>query len=104
MEKMYGVGTNYSRYEPEWKAFTGGRQYERRGHIHAMIEGNHSCCKHEVFHLRDVFISPLSKLNIVLTPIDDVYRIYPIYKKDNNYYCKSTNKNINLLINEIESL
>lgn len=103
-EAMYGVGTNYNRYEPEWKEFTGGRQYERRGHIHAMVIGEANHAKHEVFHLRDVFVSPSSNIQIVLTPIEDVYRIYPIYKKNNNFFCKSTDKNIDLLIKEIQSL
>lgn len=101
---MYGVGTNYYRYEPEWKEFTGGRQYEKRGHIHALIIGNSNGKSHKVFHLRDVYVSPTSEIQLVLTPIKDVYRIYPIYENNNSYFCKSTNKNIDLLINEINSL
>ena len=101
---MYGVGTNYLRYEPEWKEFTGGRQYERRGHIHATIVGNIKNNKHEVFHLRDSFVSPSSEIHLVLTPVDNVYKIYSIYKKNNHYYCKTTDKDINVLIKDIRLL
>lgn len=103
-EIMYGVGTNYLRYEPEWKEFTGGRQYERRGHIHATIVGNIKNNKHEVFHLRDSFVSPSSEIHLVLTPVDNVYKIYSIYKKNNHYYCKTTDKDINVLIKDIRLL
>ena len=101
---MYGVGTNYSRYEPEWKEFTGGRQYERRGHIHATVIGNSANRKHEVFHLRDVFVSPVSNIQIVLTPIKDVYRIYSVYQKGDKFFCKSTDKDIDILIKNINNL
>lgn len=101
---MYGVGTNYFRYEPEWKKFTGGRQYERRGHIHCTVVGNGNSKKHEVFHLRDVFVSPVSDIELVLNPVNDVYRVYPIYFENNNYFCSATDKNIDTLINEINNL
>ncbi len=100
---MYGVGTHYKRYEPEWKEFTGGRQYERRGHIHAAVISNNKGLtnKHEVFHLRDIFVSPSSNIQIVINPIDDVYRIYSIYERENKFYCKSTDKNIDEVIKNI---
>lgn len=101
---MYGVGTNYSRYEPEWKEFTGGRQYERRGHIHATVIGKSEKKKHEVFHLRDVFVSPISNIQIVFTPIKDIYRIYSVYQKGDKFYCKSTDKDIDVLIENINNL
>lgn len=103
-ETMYGVGTNYLRYEPEWKEFTGGRQYERRGHIHATVIGNEENKKHEVFHLRDVFVSPASDIQMVLTPVENVYKIYPIYKKEDKFYCKTTDRDINLVIKNIQFL
>lgn len=103
--KFYGFGTYYNRYEPEWAEFTGGRKYERRGHIHATVvdneEGNDI---HEVFHLRDAFVSKDSKIKVVLTPIEDVYKIYPIYKKEGNYYIKVTDKNIDEIIEGTKNL
>lgn len=99
---MYAVGTHYKRYEPEWKEFTGGRQYERRGHIHATVVGNSKKQKHEVFHLRDVFVSPVTSIQLVLTPVNDIYRIYPVYQENDKFYCKSTNKGIDDLINEVK--
>lgn len=36
---MYG--TLYNRFEPEWREFTKGRQYEKRGHYHAKINGDY---------------------------------------------------------------
>ncbi len=100
---MYGVGTKYDRYEPEWKQFTGGRQYERRGHIHATVIGDKDTLKnkHEVFHLRDVFVNPTTSIQVVLTPINNIYRIYPIYKCKNEFFCKASNKNIDNVIENI---
>lgn len=92
--EFYGVGTHYLRYEPEWKEFTKGHQYERRGHIHCTIVGNKTKDVHEVFHLRDVYVSKDTKLQLVLTPVDNIYRIYPVYKKESEYYTKSCDKNV----------
>lgn len=102
-ETMYGVGTKYDRYEPEWEEFTGGRKYERRGHIHSTIIGKqkNQNNKHQVFHLRDVYVSLASKIQVVLTPVDNVYKIYPVYKKQNEFFCKTTDKNIKSVINNI---
>ena len=101
---VYGVGTKYDRYEPEWKEFTGGRQYERRGHIHATIVNNNDENKHEVFHLRDAFISQASNVQVVLTPVDTVYRIYPLYKNGDKYLCKATDKNIDTVLENIRKI
>lgn len=103
---VYGVGTKYNRYEPEWKEFTGGRQYERRGHIHATVVNNNnsSTKKHEVFHLRDAFISPASIIQVVLTPVDTIYRVYPLYKNGDKYFCKATDKNIDTVLQNIRQL
>ena len=91
------------RYEPEWTEFTNGHQYERRGHIHATIVGNTSNNKvHEVFHLRDIYLSRNTNIQLVLTPISTVYRIYQVYKKENQYYTKSCDKNIDDIITAIK--
>ena len=105
-DKMYGMGTKYERYEPEWTEFTNGGKYERRGHIHGTIISSlkSNIKKHETFHLRDVFISPTSNVEIVLTPIDTIYRIYPIHKKDNIYICDASKKKIDELIKNIKSI
>jgi len=101
--EFYGVGTHYLRYEPEWTEFTNGHQYERRGHIHATIVGNTSNNKvHEVFHLRDIYLSRNTNIQLVLTPISTVYRIYQVYKKENQYYTKSCDKNIDDIITAIK--
>lgn len=97
--KVYGFGSYYNRYEPEWAEFTGGRRYERRGHIHTTVIDNAKDNKaHEVFHLRDAFISKSSKVHVVLTPVDTTYKIYPIYEKDGKYFIKVTDKNIDEII------
>ena len=91
---MYAIGTKYDRYEPEWEKFTNGRKYEVRGHIHATIlkERKSKNKQHKVFHLRDVFISPDSNVQVVMTPIDTIYRIYPIYCSGNKYFCKASKR------------
>lgn len=108
LEVMYGMGTKYERYEPEWTEFTDGGIYERRGHIHATImynkENELSEKKHETFHLRDVFISPKTEVKVIFNPIDTVYRIYPIHKKDKIYICDASKKNIDDVINKIRSI
>ncbi len=105
-ETMYAVGTKYDRYEPEWTEFTGGRQYERRGHIHSMLvkEKNEISEKHEVFHLRDVFVSPASDIQIVFTPVNQVYKVYEIYSKENKFYFKTTDKEVSKILKEIKAI
>ena len=77
---------------------------ERRGHIHGTIISNKKTNnrKHETFHLRDVFISPTSEVEIVLTPIDTIYRIYSIHLQDNIYICDASKKTIDNVINNIK--
>ena len=99
--ELYGVGTNYPRFEPEWKEFTNGHQYERRGHIHCTIVGDKSQKVHEVFHLRDAFVSKDTFIQIVINPVSNIYRIYPVYKKEGKFYTKSCDKNIDSIIQEI---
>ena len=103
---LYGVGTKYDRYEPEWEEFTNGRKYERRGHIHATIVDKKESVnqQHKTFHLREVFISTASNIEVVLTPVDDTYRIYPIYKEKNKYFCEASKKEIDIVINDINIL
>ncbi len=105
-DKMYGMGTKYERYEPEWTEFTNGGIYERRGHIHGTIISNKKTKnrKHETFHLRDVFISPTSEVEIVLTPIDTIYRIYPIHMQNNSYICDASKKTIDDVIKNIKMI
>ena len=105
-DRLYGMGTKYERYEPEWKEFTNGGKYERRGHIHATIISDKKIDaeKHETFHLRDILISPNSEVEVILTPIDKIYRIYPIHKENGNYIIDSSNKNINDIIENIKSV
>ena len=92
--EFYGVGTHYLRYEPEWKEFTNGHQYERRGHIHCTIIGNKNRNVHEVFHLRDAYVSKDTNLQLVLTPVDNIYRVYPVYQKEGKFYTKSCDNDI----------
>lgn len=105
-DRLYGLGTKYERYEPEWKEFTNGGKYERRGHIHATIISDKKTGteKHETFHLRDILISPNSEVEVILTPIDKIYRIYPIHKENGNYIIDSSKKNINDIIENIKSV
>lgn len=100
---LYGMGTKYERYEPEWTEFTNGGKYERRGHIHATILSTQKTKnkKHETFHLRDIFVSRDTKTEIILTPINTIYRIYPIHKDDNKFICDASGKNIDEVIKGI---
>ena len=105
-EVMYGMGTKYDRYEPEWTEFTDGGIYERRGHIHATIIKNEKNTtlnkKHETFHLRDVFVSQSTEIQVAFNPIRTIYRIYPIHKENNNYICNASKKNIETVIKNID--
>lgn len=99
--KLYAVGTYYDRYEPEWEIFTGGHKYERRGHYHATIVNTNAQLLHKTFHLRELLISKLMPVEVILTPINNVYRIYPTHKKGKDVVCNSTNKPISNLIYEL---
>lgn len=103
-EIMYGVGTKYDRYEPEWEEFTGGRKYEKRGHIHSVLikEEKGTTPKHEVFHLRDVFISPGADIQVIFTPVNQTYKVYEIYSKEDKFYFKTTDKEVDSIINKIK--
>lgn len=90
---MYG--TLYNRFEPEWREFTKGRQYEKRGHYHAKINGDYLENVHEVFHVRDVFLNKEQCVEISIYPASKTYRIIPITKKGNEYITCSFEKNIN---------
>ena len=88
-------GTLYNRFEPEWREFTKGRQYEKRGHYHAKINGDYLENVHEVFHVRDVFLNKEQCVEISIYPASKTYRIIPITKKGNEYITCSFEKNIN---------
>jgi len=101
--RLLAVGTKYDRYEPDWEIFTNGHKYEPRGHLHATIErGERSDDKiYETFHLRDMWGSTDSEIQIVLTPINTIYRIYPIHLKNKVWICNSNNVDINNIIQGI---
>lgn len=105
-ECLYGMGTKYERYEPEWTEFTNGGKYERRGHIHATIITTQETKnkKHETFHLRDIFVSNNSNIEVLLTPINTIYRIYPIHKENSEYICDASGKDIKSVIEEIQKI
>lgn len=103
IEKEFGLpkeasmnmyGTLYKRYEPEWKEFTNGRQYEKRGHYHAFINGNELERIHEVFHVRDVYLHKGVSVEIEIHPVENIYRIFHVEEKDGEYFICSSNKNI----------
>lgn len=101
--KLYVVGTKYKRYEPEWESFTNGHIYEKRGHYHGTIVNTKNTDNiHQTFHVREIVLSNNSFAEVILTPINNVYRIYPVYKNNGQLVCKSTKKTINDLIREIK--
>lgn len=91
---MYLFGTLYKRYEPEWKEFTGGRQYEKRGHFHSFILGNDLKNIHEVFHVREIHLDENISVTLEIYPVTKIYRIYPVNYKNDKYYISSSNKEI----------
>lgn len=90
--QMQMYGTIYKRFEPEWEKFTRGRQYEKRGHYHAMILGENLDNIHNVFHVREILIDINIPVKIELYPITNVYRIYPIEYENGVYYISSSRK------------
>ena len=101
--ELIAVGTRYNRYEPDWEKFTNGHKYETRGHFHATIvkKEKYEAKIHETFHLRDVWIEQGADVRIMLTPIDTVYRIYPIHMENKRWLCNSNNVDIKILIESI---
>ena len=102
--KLYILGTQYDRYEPEWGKFTNGHKYERRGHYHGTIVniGSENPL-HQTFHLREIWLGKNTCAEIVLNPINNVYRIYPVHKNKEKLICDSTGKNVVQLIDELNS-
>lgn len=101
--RLLAVGTKYDRYEPDWEVFTNGHKYEPRGHLHATIERDKKDVDsiHETFHLRDMWGSPNSEIKVVLTPINIIYRMYPIHMENGTWICDSNNVNIKYIIHDI---
>ena len=87
---MYG--TLYNRFEPEWREFTKGRQYEKRGHYHAKINGDYLENVHEVFHVRDVFLNKEQCVEISIYPASKTYRIRIKLKDVNTQLGATLNK------------
>ncbi len=93
-QQVLGYGTKYPRNEPEWEQFS-GHEYERRGHIHACIQGTVRCeQQHEVFHLRDLFVSPGNRCHVVVTPVEQVVRIDPVHLAESQVLSVATNRPI----------
>lgn len=65
------------------------------------MNNNNSVDIHETFHLRDIFLSEGAEVLIVLTPVENVYRIYPVSKEGNDYYCDTNKVNIKDMISNI---
>ena len=98
--KIYG--TIYKRYEPEWEKFTNGREYEKRGHYHAIISSKESGEINEVFHVREITIERGISIMVELYPINAAYRIYPLEYQDGYYYIASSHKEVRSFADEFE--
>lgn len=101
--EMIAVGTKYDRYEPDWRAFTNGHKYEARGHLHATIEMEEKSESDilETFHLRDVWGTEGADIQIILSPIDTIYRIYPIHISNGEWICDSNKEKVKTLVDSI---
>jgi hypothetical protein len=90
-------GTNYHRIEKEWEQFRGGKRYEPFGHIHGMIIANKQRDdQHNLFHLRQLFLTPDTLCHIILTPIKQIIKIEPVSIKKNRITNTITGKQITL--------
>lgn len=92
--ELFMCGTLYNRYEPYWREFTGGRQYEKRGHYHAAVFGEGFKDIHETFHVRDIMTEATVSFEIECFPVDKVYRIYPVVFKNNQYVISSFEESV----------
>ena len=92
--QMHLYGTLYKRFEPEWKEFTGGRQYEKRGHFHSFILGDNLENVHEVFHVREILVDKSVSITLEIYPANKIYRIYQVNYIDGKYRISSSNKEI----------
>lgn len=92
--ELFMCGTLYNRYEPYWREFTGGRQYEKRGHYHAAVFGEGFKDIHETFHVRDIMTEATVAFEIECFPVDKVYRIYPVVFKNNQYVISSFEESV----------
>lgn len=103
MSKMKMYGTLYKRFEPEWEQFTSGRQYERRGHYHAVVLENETDRLHEVFHVREILMQKGGGLIMEIYPVGKIYRIYPVESVEGNYKIISSQKDIEEHIRSFDS-
>ncbi|SFO28693.1 hypothetical protein SAMN04487831_11636 [Pseudobutyrivibrio sp. UC1225] len=97
-EEIAVYGTLYKRYEPQWKLFTKGHQYEKRGHYHGVVFKDKKHNAHEVFHVRDLIANERTVLHLEIYPINKVYRIYPLEEKNNHLYISSFKDDISNFI------
>ncbi|SHO43134.1 hypothetical protein [Anaerocolumna xylanovorans] len=90
--EMQIYGTIYKRYEPEWGKLTNGRQYEKRGHYHALISGEKLDNIHQVFHVREIIVDTDVSIAIELYPINKAFRIYPLEAENGTYHIASSHR------------
>lgn len=100
--QMQMYGSIYKRFEPEWKEFTEGRQYERRGHFHACITGEELSKVHQAFHVREIMVHPEDTVILDIYPIRQVYRFYPLLNENGSFYIASSHKEIRNFAKEYE--
>ena len=58
--------------------------------------------KHDAFHVRDIYLSKNTLAEIVIMPIENIYRVYPIYKEENIYRCYTSGLEVNQLLDNIK--
>ncbi|WP_405513220.1 hypothetical protein [Streptomyces canus] len=83
-QELHCFGTHYPRRSVDWEEFRGGKPYEPRGHIHMALRGIGAAAhQHAVSHLRELYVTPGTKCDVVLTPVSEVVRVEPIVRRGN---------------------
>ena len=87
-------GTNYHRREKDWEAFRHGKRYEPNGHIHGYINADaQRDDQHNLFHLRNLLLTPDTSCQVIITPIRRIIRVEPVMKHSRHIISK-TNGNV----------
>lgn len=87
-QALESFGTYRRREEPEWEAFRGGKQYEPRGHLHAVVSKPRER-QHAVFHLRGLKVLRGAHWQAIIDPATVYIDAKPV-EQFGGFYVDST--------------
>ncbi|MFF4081569.1 hypothetical protein ACFYZN_19465 [Streptomyces sp. NPDC001777] len=94
-QELHCFGTHYPRRSVDWEMLRGGKPYEPRGHIHMALRGvDADAQQHAVSHLRDLYVTPGTKCDVILTPVTEVVRVEPIVRRGNRLVSRCSGRTV----------